>query len=248
MRGVTLITSGGGPRYWTLAADPNKYRISDAIAALSVDWWATKGHSLSGGDKVAIWQYRNRQGRRGVLALGEITDGPKERSDADNPYWIAPVDPAMVAKVERVGVSYIPLDEPLWGGGPYNELLTSLSVARARGGTVFKLKPDQWNDIVSASGQDADAVSLDVEETRRRTDLSPTQKEVLCRPDGGRDAFAGMYSNNGVMAAPSSEAPSSLFCELRISSHGENRPTTSASTPPTASRSSPIWMRSSTTV
>jgi hypothetical protein len=93
----------------------------------------------------------------------------------------------MVATVERVGIRYIPLTEPMWVGGPQDQLVTSLSVSRAHGGTVFRVTPDQWNAIVSASEQSA--ADADIEQIRKRIDLSPTEREGLAQAGRGQGRF-----------------------------------------------------------
>jgi hypothetical protein len=179
------------PTYWALALDPSKYRIFEAIEHLPIDWWQAKGRPIKPGHEAIIWQRRDRQGHRGIVALGEIVGGPDLRPDADNPYYTEPVDPKLTAKVERVGVRYIPLTEPLWVGGPHHQLLTSLSVARARGGTVFQVDKDPWNAIQSVARQDfviRQDIDADVEEVRR-SDLSPTEKEALVQARRGQGRF-----------------------------------------------------------
>lgn len=184
---IPSTTRTGGPSYWALALKPAIYRIFDAIAHLPIDWWASNGSAIASGDRAIIWQYNDREGRRGIVALGEVVAGPEMRSDADNPYHVTPVDPEMVATVERVGIRYIPLREPMWVGGPQDQLVTSLSVSRAHGGTVFHVTPDQWNAIVSASGQSA--ADADIEQIRKRIDLSPTEREALVQARRGQGRF-----------------------------------------------------------
>jgi EVE domain/HNH endonuclease len=184
---MTLIPSAArtaGPAYWALALKPATYRIFDAIAHLPIDWWVTKGSAIARGDRVVIWQYTDRDGQRGIVALGEVIDGPQVRSDADNPYHIAPVDPT---PVERVAIRYIPLIDPMWVGGPNDQLLTSLSVSRAHGGTVFRVTPDQWNAVVSAS--ERSSVEADIEQISTRVDLSPTEREALVQARRGQGRF-----------------------------------------------------------
>jgi hypothetical protein len=44
------------------------------------------------------------------------------------------------------------IPEPAWLGGQHDETLSALSVARARGGSVFKIRPDQWAALLEALG------------------------------------------------------------------------------------------------
>ena len=121
-----LERQDSSPRYWAIAADPRRYRIRDAVADLTTDWWTTKDKPIRAGDKAIIWQTRDSAGRRGVVALGEIAANPELRSDAGNPHWVSPQDAATTA--DRCQVRYIPITEPLWVDGPQRELLNTLSV------------------------------------------------------------------------------------------------------------------------
>jgi hypothetical protein len=73
------------------------------------------------------------------------------------------------------------------GWRPHDELVTSLSVSRAHGGTVFHVTPDQWNAIASASEQSP--VEADIEQIITRIDLSPTEREVLVQARRGQGRF-----------------------------------------------------------
>jgi hypothetical protein len=68
-----------GQGYWAFAADPNRYRILDAIANLPIDWWSTADKQIRHGNHAVIWQLRDRHRRRGIIALAEIVAGPKRR-------------------------------------------------------------------------------------------------------------------------------------------------------------------------
>jgi HNH endonuclease/EVE domain len=171
-------------RYWAFAADPSRYQILDAIANLPIDWWPTDDKPVQPGHHAIIWQLSGRQRRRGIIALAEIAAGPELRSDAGNPYWLNTADAEKTCM--RVGVHYIPLSESLWVGGPQHDLIDSLSVSRARGGTVFYITPDQWQAITSATGR---SIESDVEEIRRRRDLGPTEREALVQARRGQGRF-----------------------------------------------------------
>jgi EVE domain-containing protein len=161
-------------RYWAFAADPDRYRIFDAASNLETDWWTTQGRAVRLGDRAVIWQLRDRQGRRGIVALAEIVAGPEVRSDAGNPYW---VDAAHGREAkERVGVRYLRLPEPMWIDGPHHDLVASLSVSRAHGGTVFNVTTDEWHSIQLAAQP---RIEDDVADIEKRFNLSPTQKEAL---------------------------------------------------------------------
>ena len=108
--------------------------------------------------------------------------GPQPRSDAGNPYWVSAEEAAVTA--ERCQVRYIPITEPLWADGAQKELLSTLSIYRARGGTIFHVTPDQWQAVVAAARLSSrGSIEPDIEEIRNRGDLTATQKKRLFKPD-----------------------------------------------------------------
>jgi EVE domain/HNH endonuclease len=178
-------------QYWALVADPRRYRIRDAVANRSVDTWTSRGKSIQAGDCVVIWQSRDNAGRRGIVALGRVISGPQPCADADNPYWINPEDGAPIA--ERIEVQYIEIVEPLWVGGAHDDILAPLSVAKARGGTVFHVTADQWKSIDAFATDRSKAkqaeVAFDIEQLKRRKELGPTQRDALIKARLGQGQF-----------------------------------------------------------
>ena len=178
-------------RYWTFAADPQRYRIIDAVSDLETDTWTTRGKQIRPGDHAVVWQLLDQQGRRGIVALAEVISGPEMQHDADNPYWVNPEDEDKTTVKGRVGVRYIKIAEPLWIDGPQRELVAALSVARARGGTVFKVTPGEWDAILSATGatveQDTAIIEQDIAELKQLKNLSPREKEALIQARRGHD-------------------------------------------------------------
>lgn len=147
-------TAGSEPRrYWALVANPGTYDIEAALAANAVESWSSRGKPLRPGDGVILWRTRGRDGRRGIVAIGEVVGEPYRSSDEHDPYW---VDREAAARVEpRVPVYFYDAPAlPLWEGGVHRGLLDSLNVARARGGTVFRVTAEQWAGIVSLAGLD----------------------------------------------------------------------------------------------
>jgi predicted restriction endonuclease len=54
---------------------------------------------------------------------------------------------------ERVTIRYVTAPNlPLWLDGSEDPAVSALSVARARGGTVFNVTSDQWDSLVDAAG------------------------------------------------------------------------------------------------
>ena len=138
-------------RYWALCANPGRYRIDDAVRERESDTWVTSGRDFQPGDRFLIWRTLGADGNRGVIALGEVLDSPTKRSDADNPYWLSPAHAEKLE--ERVTVRYVSAPNlPLWLDGPERETVGSLSVAQARGGTVFNVTSDQWDSLLNVAG------------------------------------------------------------------------------------------------
>jgi hypothetical protein len=191
-----LATDNGNAssrRYWAFCCNPREYRILEAVNKLKIDWWQTKGSRIQVGDRALIWQTRDTRGRRGIVALAEVVQGPEVRSDEGNRYHR--VYDNSTIKAQLVGVSYIPLKNYLWSGRSLGEddFLSSLSVAKARGGTVFHVTPHEWNRVVSAAGRqnlfEATSIDADIEEIRQRHDLPSTQKEALIQARRGQGRF-----------------------------------------------------------
>lgn len=174
--GFTIRTVGvAEQRYWSLGANPWLYRIQDAARELLADWWTVGQRDPAPGDCVVIWKFKGGEEQRSVIALGEVLTSPEYRGDADNPYWIQRSD--AVASKRRVLVRYIPFPNlPLWLDDHPN-LLGGLSIARATGGSVFKLTPEQWTAIVQA----AEGTSIE----------QPTQPDVDAELDGPGETPAG---------------------------------------------------------
>jgi hypothetical protein len=147
---VFTITRTATPGYWALFANPETYRIDDAVRELQEDTWVTAGRPMRRGDRVVIWRGKGRGARRGVAALGEVVADPSEMGDAANPYWVTP-PPAAETK-PRVRVRYdVPPGLPLWLD-EHDDVLGQLSVSRAKGGTVFNLTEEQWDTVVELAG------------------------------------------------------------------------------------------------
>lgn len=138
--------------YWALFADPRVYRIDDAVAELATDNWTTRGKDIHAGDRVLIWRGRGGgRAERGVVAFGEVESEPVVIDDAANPHWVDRAQAATAAP--RVRVRYnLPERLPLLEHGPHADVLAQLPVARARGGTVFRVEPDLWDRVVEAAG------------------------------------------------------------------------------------------------
>lgn len=132
-------------RYWAFAANPDIYRVDDAVRELVEDTWGVKEKGVRAGDRCLIWRFKGSRGRRGIIALGEVLTDPSSSSDAHNPYWIK--SDAGAAQANRVRIRYqTPSGLPLWLD-EHPDLLTDLAVARASGGSIFRVTTEQWESI-----------------------------------------------------------------------------------------------------
>jgi hypothetical protein len=152
------VTSDGQPRrepqVWAFCANPNRYRIQEALSELQIDWWSVPRGDVRAGDKAIIWQTLDSRGRRGVVGIAEVTGDPEERADGQNPYWVDAADAQVVGL--RVPVRYLEVDRlPLWLGDSRAAFLSEFSVARARGGTVFHVTDGQWDQLQAVVGLEA---------------------------------------------------------------------------------------------
>lgn len=140
---------------WAFCANPMRYRVHEALQHLEIDYWTVGRSDVRAGDHAIIWQTLDSAGNRGVVAFAEVLGDPQPRTDEGNPYWVNPDDG--LERLLRVPVTYaVPDGLPLWvDGSNTGAFLKTLSVARAKGGTVFKVTREQWRqltELVSYSG------------------------------------------------------------------------------------------------
>lgn len=153
-------------RYWAFCANPRRYRIAEAVRDLDTDLWNVGGSDVRAGDQVLIWQTLDQTGSRGIVGLATVLMDPEPQADAGNPYWAAPYDGHEV--IPRVPVHYDAPDPlPLWVDSEHREFLLGLSVARAQGGTVFKVTADQWQYVADLVGGWSPAPIDELEATGR---------------------------------------------------------------------------------
>lgn len=139
-------------RYWAVGADPDRYRVEEAVAVRSTDLWMSGDKDIRPGDRLAIWKFAGGSGRRGVVSLGEVLDAPRPRDDRGNPYWTDTDDDGAGVR-SRVTVRYVrPPRVPLWLGTEGAGWLGRLAIARARGGTIFEINARDWDTLVTAAG------------------------------------------------------------------------------------------------
>lgn len=148
--------------YWALLCNPKTFAGLEASQALDEMVWTVDRGKPVPGDRVLIWQAKAGGDQRGVVAVGEVTHGPEviPSPPEEHSFWREPVmgpQPRIRFRILRFpGL-------PLWEeDAPW---LSELAVARARGGTVFTLEPDQWHTIVRAVG----GTGMDPETAARRS-------------------------------------------------------------------------------
>ena len=73
--------------HWVFAANPNTYRVVDAVRQVPTDWWTVGNSTVRSCDRVASWKYSGGDEHRGVVALAEVLSDPERRSEEDNPNW-----------------------------------------------------------------------------------------------------------------------------------------------------------------
>ena len=186
-------------RYWTLAANPARYRVVDAVRNLDEDWWTTGDADLHAGDRVAIWKYKGSGDHRGIIAFGEVLTDP-EIHDDDPTYWI---DSEGTAPGLRVRVRYvIKPSEPLWlESAPPGSVVLQLPVSRAQGGTAHHVTADQWKELMAFvggwprpdAGEDDEASDMPTFRAWSFKTLSKTANGVLHYPDEPTEYYA--YDN-----------------------------------------------------
>jgi len=133
-------------RYWSLLCNPDRFAGLEAVSALDELVWTVDRGAPQPGDRILVWQAKGSGDRRGVIALGEVTAGlavlpsPPE----ENRFWRGPI----IGPSERIRFRVLPSPGlPLWedGNTPW---LSDLAVARARGGNIFTVEPEQWHAVL----------------------------------------------------------------------------------------------------
>ncbi len=137
--------------FWAFCANPAFYKIEQAIKELPEDSWTVPRGNVRAGDRAIIWKAKGNEQVRGIIALAEVLTDPAPGSDPNIDYW---VDQNAANKVvDRVRVRYfVPPILPLWEDTPNLPVLRQLSVARATGGTIFHVTPNQWEAIMEVIG------------------------------------------------------------------------------------------------
>lgn len=137
---------------WAVVVNPKFYRIADVLLNETEDTWTVNDSDVRAGDRLALWKAKAGETSRGIIAFAEVLSDPSvmEVPATHRSYCI---DPDLLQPRPRVKIRYVHSSNlPLWLGEPGNEKLEALSVARARGGTVFKITEPQWKSIMTLAG------------------------------------------------------------------------------------------------
>jgi len=142
-------------KYWALVSRADRFAGAEAVAALDELWWTVDRPNPRPGDRVLIWQAKTGAGRRGVIALGEVIEGPivRESPPEQNRFWRSEIIGATTRVNVRVfRLAGLPIweDEATW--------LSGLAVARARGGTVFTVQPGQWHRVFEIAADSTSSI------------------------------------------------------------------------------------------
>ena len=134
-------------RYWAVCCQPETYDGRRALEHLADICWTLDRGDPQPGDKMVVWQAKGQRGRRGVIGLGEVIEKPGmfEESPAELEFWLT-TPPTGPERRTRFRILRYP-GLPLWESD-HLELLSNLSVAKARGGTVFTITATQWAQVL----------------------------------------------------------------------------------------------------
>jgi predicted RNA-binding protein with PUA-like domain len=139
--------------YWLFQANPNYYRLLDAIKELQeMPWLVTRyAKEIAVGDGVLVWMSGENAG---IYAIAEVIEPPqilKEIPDLD--YWI---DPNKFKKNRlHVKIRFIRklIGQPLRRFElKYDRTLQNLLVIRAPNSTNFKVTLQEWERVYQLKG------------------------------------------------------------------------------------------------
>lgn len=137
--------------YWAMFANPKIYDIEAALDHLIDETWMVKKSDVQNGDRLLLWRGL-KQGNRGAVGLAEVVSDPAvmHESEAASRFYVgdAPIKPELRVWIRM----FRPRNSPLWLEDDTTGVLESLSVARAHGGTVFKIEAEQWHRVVALLG------------------------------------------------------------------------------------------------
>jgi hypothetical protein len=134
-------------RYWAVCCQPETYDGRRALENLDEMCWSLDRGDPQPGDKIVVWQAKGQRGRRGVIGLGEVTEKPavREETPQEQTFYLNGTSQKLDNRTKFRVLRHPGL--PLWESD-HPELLSNLSVAKARGGTVFNVTASQWAQLL----------------------------------------------------------------------------------------------------
>ncbi len=137
--------------FWAFSANPRIYNIERAVQDRIFDYWTVPHRQVRQGDRAIIWKTKSHSQERGIIALAEVLTDPVPRTDPNREDWLDQNAPDEV--IDRLQVRYlVPPNLPLWLDESSPAILRELNVARATGGSIFHVSPQQWKAILSLIG------------------------------------------------------------------------------------------------
>lgn len=144
-------------RYWAFRCRPDWYDCQAAVKDGFDNWYVSRSKPEPG-DEALIWQTKDRDGRRGVIAFCDVlTHADPNLADNSPRRHVPPIEGP------RVGIRYTgaPRRACLFTDEQMPAELLSLTAATASQGTVFRMSREQWDAVVNlASGIEAVPVSV----------------------------------------------------------------------------------------
>ncbi len=134
---------------WILQANPQRFRLRDALHELDGDFWPLKRYfrKIAKGDRILFWEAGPQGGIVGMgMAQSEARIQPgDERTD---PYLVEPPIDAD-APMMRLHVSYAQIIDPPLPRLIIKEdpLLFDMAIIRCPHNTVFPVTTEQWTRI-----------------------------------------------------------------------------------------------------
>ena len=149
---AVVIRSTSEPMTFALLANAGRYDVESAAAALPEDTWLLPEGDVRVGDRLVFWRTLGKDGRRGVVALGEVTGEAalREKEGAALQYW---KEPPPVGPQRRLQLRYVQAPKlPLWLDEDTTGVLASLSVSRGQGTKLYRVTPEQMDALVRLAG------------------------------------------------------------------------------------------------
>lgn len=150
--GRFLATGKIEVRHFALIANQHVYDVEAAAATLEEDTWSLPEGNVEPGDRVVFWRTLGPDGKRGIVAFGEVISRPTVMEDPPEaaPFWLGvrPVSP-----LRRFRLRYLrPSKLPLWLDEDTSGTLASLTVSRGQETKLYRVTPDQMEALVSLAG------------------------------------------------------------------------------------------------